>query len=62
MISREKFEDIRSKHGEYASWAVWAPQGNKPTSNIGDLSVFDLEKSPSMLEVLNPEIVLVGLN
>ena len=62
-ISREEFEQIRAKLGSHTSWAVWAPQGHKPTSNISDLSIFnDEEKIPATLMKLNPDIVLAGLN
>jgi len=59
MMSREKFELIKAKYGHWISWAIWAEAGDKPKSNIGDLSVFE---GDSFLEQLNPEIVLVGLN
>lgn len=36
---------------------VWADQTDRPKSNMGDLSIFD-EKT--ILDVLNPNIVLVG--
>jgi hypothetical protein len=62
MISRDKFEFIKKKYGHYASWAVWADEGLKPKDNIGDLSIFDIEKNVSLLSQLNPNIVLVGLN
>ena len=51
------YSKIIDKHGEYASWAIWAPIGKKPTSNIGDLSVFDLNKNSKLLEMVNPNIV-----
>jgi hypothetical protein len=56
------YSKIIDKHGEYASWAIWAPIGEKPTSNIGDLSVFDLNKNSKLLEMVNPNIIMVGLN
>jgi len=62
MLDNWTFNEIAGKYGHYASWAVWADPGNKPKSNIGDLSVFDLSINPSLLEILNPNIVLVGLN
>ena len=62
VISRERFEEIKRKHGEYASWAVWAPAGEKPTSNVGDLSVLDPNSNPSLLASLNPAVIMVGLN
>lgn len=62
MITKELFEEISGKYGEFASWAVWAREDKKPKSNIGDMSVFDLEKNPQLLEILNPNIIMVGLN
>ena len=45
MIEKDKFEKIKKLHSEYASWAIWADQGEKPKSNIGDLSVLDPKKN-----------------
>jgi hypothetical protein len=59
MISRDKFELIKAKYGHWISWAIWTEAGDKPKSNIGDLSIFEGDR---FLEWLNPEIVLVGLN
>jgi hypothetical protein len=62
MITKEHFKEITDKYGEFASWAVWANEDAKPKSNIGDMNIFDLEKNPKLLEVLNPNVVMVGLN
>jgi hypothetical protein len=62
MIDKKAFELIKEKHGRHASWAVWADEGNRPTENVGDLSLFDLRKNPRLLNQLNPKFVLVGLN
>ncbi|WP_214020135.1 hypothetical protein [Methanoculleus sp.] len=62
MINQEKFEFIKEKYGYYASWAIWADAGEKPKDNIGDLSVFDIKYNSGLLEQLNPNIILVGLN
>lgn len=62
MISREHYNEIAYKYGEFASWAVWAEAGEKPKSNIGDMSVFNLETNPGLLTILNPDVVMVGLN
>ena len=59
MISREKFDFIKQKYGLHASWAVWGEQGLRPKDNMEDLSVFD---KPETLKILNPNIVLLGLN
>lgn len=62
MIHHDKFDFIKNKYGHYASWAVWGDEGAKPKDNIGDLSIFDLERNFSILPILNPDVVLVGLN
>ena len=59
MITRKEFEFIKQKYGLHASWAVWGEQGLRAKDNMGDLSIFD---DPKTLEILNPNIVLVGLN
>ncbi len=61
-LSRERFEQIRRKHGGYASWAVWALARRGPKSNIGDLSVLDANANPMLLQTVNPAVVMVGLN
>jgi len=62
MITKELYKEIANKYGEFASWAVWANEDIKPKSNIGDMSVFDLDKNPKLLETLNPNVIMVGLN
>jgi hypothetical protein len=62
MITKEHFIEITDKYGEFASWAVWANEDIKPKSNIGDMSIFDLNKNPDLLEMLNPNVIMVGLN
>jgi hypothetical protein len=62
MISKEHYLEITNKFGEFASWAVWADEGSKPKSNIGDMSIFDLNNNPGLLEILNPNVVMVALN
>lgn len=62
MITKEHYLEIADKYGEFASWAIWVNEDLKPKSNIGDMSIFDLEKNPKLLETLNPNIVMVGLN
>lgn len=59
MVTKEKFEFIKDKYGHWTSWAIWAELGDTPKSNVGDLSIFEGDK---FLELLNPEVVLVGLN
>ncbi len=62
MITRDHYIEIKNKYGKFASWAVWANEDVKPKSNIGDMSIFDLDKNPKLLEILNPNIIMVGLN
>ena len=59
MISRERFDCVKSQYGHWGSWAVWADEGDKPKSHVGDLSIFDNDQ---VLRTLNSEVVLVGLN
>jgi hypothetical protein len=59
MIDIQQFENIKQKHGSYASWAVWAGESEKPKSNMGDVSHF---KHESVLSVLKNNVVMVGLN
>jgi hypothetical protein len=59
MIDIQQFENIKQKHGSYASWAVWANASEKPKSNMGDVSHF---KNESVLSLLTKDVVMVGLN
>ena len=54
-----KFKEIRKKYGYHASFAVWQDVANKSKSNMEDLSIFEKKE---VIELLNPDIVLVGLN
>ena len=62
MITKEHYIEILEKYGEFASWAVWAAEDLKPKSNIGDMSLFNLTVNPTLLEMLNPNVIMVGLN
>lgn len=62
MIDKNHYLEIAKKYGEFASWAVWVNEDLKPKSNIGDLSIFDLELNPKLLEIINPNVIMVGLN
>ena len=62
MMDLGTFNSIKERYGLYASWAIWSNVGDKPKSNIGDLSMFDLRKNPTLLEQLKPHVILVGLN
>jgi len=62
MITRKKFDFIKENYGQYASWAVWAEQEEKPKSKMSDLTILDPDINENLLFVLNPEVVLVALN
>jgi len=62
MMNEKQFESIKQKHGGYASWAVWAYAGAKPKSNMGDMSIFDLDLNPALMGVLQNDVIMVGLN
>ena len=62
MITREKFDFVKKKYGPVASWAIWAHEGKKAKSNMGDLTVLDPEINKNLLSELNPNVVLVALN
>ncbi len=62
MITKEHYFEIADKYGEFASWAIWKNEDLKPKSNIGDLSIFDIDKNPRLIEMLNPNVIMVGLN
>ena len=61
-MTKDHYIKIKEKYGEFASWAVWANEDIKPKSNIGDMDIFDLDKNPTLLETLNPNVIMVGLN
>jgi hypothetical protein len=62
MISLEKFLEIHKRFGHFASWAVWAEEGDRPKENIDDLTVLDPEQNPVLLEILHGESIFLGLN
>ena len=63
MMDLEKFNFIKKKYGQVASWAVWKEQGNNPPLfNMGDLNILDPQQNPDLLSELKPNVVFVGLN
>lgn len=62
MITEKKFKSIKENYGHYASWAIWAEKGNREKDTVGDLSIFDDKKLINTLPLLNPNVILVGLN
>ena len=55
MITRKKFDFIKENYSQYASWAVWAEQEEKPKSKMGDLTILDPDINENLLSELNPE-------
>jgi hypothetical protein len=62
MVSRTLYDLISNKYGYVASWALWAKAGEKPKSNISDMSVFDVNLNPRVLDLVTTDIVMVALN
>jgi hypothetical protein len=62
MVDRKTFDLIKTKHGRYASWAVWAQPTGGPKSGIGDLSVLDPDRNSPLLQRLRNDVVMVALN
>ena len=62
MLNQAKFDFLKNKYGHYASWAVWAEEGEKPKDNVGDLSALDININIDLLKCLKPNVILVGLN
>ena len=61
-ISESTYYEVKSKFGDCASWAIWADEEDSPTSNIGDISIFEPENNSELFEILQPEIIFVALN
>ena len=62
-MNLQKFEDIKVRYGFVASWACWSPrQGEKATSGVSDLEVFNPTNPNNKIEELHTRFVLVGLN
>ncbi|MDF1878409.1 hypothetical protein JHD46_02005 [Sulfurimonas sp. SAG-AH-194-C20] len=62
MLKKDKFEKIKKKYGSVSSWAIWEKMGEKPKSNISNMEILEIDKNPKLLELLNTNIVMVGLN
>lgn len=61
-MDENKYLEIANKYGGCGSWAVWATVGLTPKSNVGDLSILDHKTNIELLEQVNPNVVMVGLN
>jgi hypothetical protein len=60
MINQQNYNELLEKFWDVASWALWSqPTGDRPKSNVGNLSVFN---APDLLEKINTGFVFVGLN
>ena len=59
-VDQKRFDLVEKKHGYYASWAVWADEGDTSTSNMDDLTIFNTEYNAKLLPQLNPNIMIVG--
>ncbi len=62
MIEEHLYFEIAKNYGKVASWAIWDKAGDKPKSNISNMSIFNLSKNPSTLNTLRTNVVMVGLN
>lgn len=58
-MDKKAFEELGKRYGDVASWAIWAPELDRPKSNIGNLSVFN---DPDLHEKVNPNYAFIGLN
>ena len=62
MISIENFVEIRERFGHFASWAIWAEEGENPKGNIDDLAVLNPDVNSKLLKTLHGNSILLGLN
>jgi hypothetical protein len=62
MITKELFEKIKYSNGDFASWAVWEDEGERPKSHMGPDRIFDLNLNPNLLQALKVDVVMVALN
>jgi len=62
MLKSDKYKEIEKEYGYVCSWAVWEKTDDTPKSNIADMSIFNINKNPQLLKILQPNIVMVALN
>ena len=62
MLTKQKFDLIKKEYGHYASWAVWAESNGRPKDNVGDMDILDPDINSSLLKIINPNVIIVGLN
>ncbi|MEQ6898588.1 hypothetical protein [Microbacterium sp. KR10-403] len=63
-ITRDRFEEARRDWGVVGSWAVWADArpGQGVKDGVGEMSVLDPEQNEHLLDTLQPEVVMLGIN
>ncbi len=62
MINIEKFNSLKQKYEKTSSWAVWEEEGKTAKSNVGNMDILNPEINKKLLDTLNPNIIMVGLN
>jgi hypothetical protein len=62
-ITIETYNKIKEKYGNVSSWAIWMTENCNIKSKLGmdDISFFE-NPTETTLDMLNPNIILVGLN
>ena len=61
-LTVQSYNKIKEKYGNISSWAIWSEQPNiKSKIGMGDISFFE-NPTEVTLNLLNPHIILVGLN
>ena len=62
-ITIETYNKIKEKYGNVSSWAIWMIENSNIKSKLGmdDISFFE-NPTETTLDMLNPNIILVGLN
>lgn len=61
-MNLETYNIIKEKYGNISSWAIWEIYKDNRNKNKMDNIDFLINPTPSFLNILNPNIVLVGLN
>ena len=67
-ISSQLYDQIMEEWGYRVSWAIWDEDTKqstkmKPTkTNMEKLHIFDRDKNPEILNLCNPNVILLGLN
>jgi hypothetical protein len=63
MITEETFLRMRKNWGHRASWAVWVDSdGSRPKSNLRWRDLVATTSESKVLQILNPNVIFVGLN